>query len=92
MRLNNYWFNCVFKSLSLGAQDWSVFVAYPGHKKSILHECSCFIDFIKRVEEKGSPPGVRRAFSLFATSLILKLINTMNFVKLSLNFITDTQS
>ena len=34
--------------------------------KRILHECSCFIDFIKRVEEKEIKCEACRAFISFS--------------------------
>ena len=54
-----------FVSLPCGAVGWSVIVAFAGHNhllllhvmqtcilKRILHECSCFIEFIKQVAKK----------------------------------------
>ena len=45
------------------------------YKWRILHECSCFIEFIKQVEEKKIKCKACRAFYLFfATSLINSII------------------
>ena len=40
----------------------------------ILHECSCFIEFIKRVGEKRSNARHTEHFNLFFTSLINSMI------------------
>ena len=43
-------------------------------KLRILHECSCFIEFIKQVEEKVKCKACRAFDLFFATSLINSLI------------------
>ena len=42
--------------------------------KRILHECSCFIEFIKRVVEKNQMRGLSSILSLFRKSLINSII------------------
>ena len=41
----------------------------------ILHECSCFIEFIKGVEEKIKCEACRSFYLFFATSLIVNKFN-----------------